>query len=216
MARSAPRPCGTCRRARNAAASSSSSSQVADELLLLAPVQEPPAGFESRVVEAMGLQESTPAAAWPAGCPALAGAEARPGPGHGGDHRGRADRRLPRRPPDCRALPREPDPGGRRYFQTEQLAEQNGDRGGVAFGYEGSPSWVLLTVDPAHRDAVTRGELLTRDGRTIPLPSIELDRNGSWGGAIPVNLYQVASIRLLGDSPEDILQASFPAGPEAD
>src|SRR5215211_2017593 len=32
-------------------------SEVADELLLMAPVHEPPAGFESRVVEAMGLRE---------------------------------------------------------------------------------------------------------------------------------------------------------------
>jgi anti-sigma factor RsiW len=31
-------------------------SQVADELVMLAPVQEPPAGFESRVVEAIGLR----------------------------------------------------------------------------------------------------------------------------------------------------------------
>jgi hypothetical protein len=29
---------------------------VADELVMLAPVQEPPAGFESRVVEAIGLR----------------------------------------------------------------------------------------------------------------------------------------------------------------
>jgi hypothetical protein len=53
---------------------------------------------------------------------------------------------------------------------------------------------------------------MTKDGRTIALPSLELDRNGSWGGAIPVNLYKVASIRLLGDSPGEILQASFPRG----
>ena len=32
---------------------------------------------------------------------------------------------------------------------------------------------------------------MTKDGRTIPLPSLELDRKGSWGGAIPVNLYKV-------------------------
>jgi hypothetical protein len=82
----------------------------------------------------------------------------------------------------------------------------------VAFGYDGSPSWVLLTVDPAHRDAVRTGELVTRDGRTIALPSLELDRHGSWGGAIPINLYKVASIRLLGDSPGEILQASFSQG----
>jgi hypothetical protein len=53
---------------------------------------------------------------------------------------------------------------------------------------------------------------VTRDGRTIALPSLELDRSGSWGGAIPVNLYKVASIRLLGDSPGEVLQASFRRG----
>ena len=55
--------CGECRRVVEQL------SQVADELLVLAPVQEPPAGFESRVVEAMGLPEPRPAAAQPAGCP---------------------------------------------------------------------------------------------------------------------------------------------------
>ena len=71
---------------------------------------------------------------------------------------------------------------------------------------------MLLTVDRRHRAEVTRGELLTKDGRTIALPSLELDRNGSWGGAIPVNLYKVAAIRLLGDSPAETLHASFPPG----
>jgi hypothetical protein len=101
---------------------------------------------------------------------------------------------------------------GGQYFQAEPLADETGARSGVAFGYEGSPPWLLLTVDPPHRDAVTTGELVTKDGRTIPLPSLELDRKGSWGGAIPVNLYEVASIRLLGEHPGEILQASFPQG----
>ena len=48
-------------------------------------------------------------------------------------------------------------------------------------------------------------------GRTIAL-RLALDRNGSWGGATPVELYKVASIRLLGDSPGEVLQASFPRG----
>jgi len=82
----------------------------------------------------------------------------------------------------------------------------------VAFGYEGSPSWVLVTVDPAHRDSVKSGQLVTKDGRKVPLPTLELDRNGSWGGAIPVSLYKVASLRLLGERPGEILQASFPQG----
>ena len=41
--------CGECRRVVEQL------SQVADELLVLAPTQEPPPGFESRVVKALGL-----------------------------------------------------------------------------------------------------------------------------------------------------------------
>jgi hypothetical protein len=103
------------------------------------------------------------------------------------------------------------------YFDAERLTDATGARAGVAFGYEGSPSWVLVTVDRAHRDQVASGELITKDGRTIRLRSLELDRNGSWGGAIPVKLYSVASLRLLGDDPGEVLVASFPRGvPEPD
>src|SRR5918999_4994490 len=35
-------------------------SEVADELLMLAPVQEPPAGFEARVVAALGFGRPPP------------------------------------------------------------------------------------------------------------------------------------------------------------
>jgi hypothetical protein len=184
-------------------------SLVADELLVLAPVEEPPAGFESRVVEAMGLQKPPRGrlARWlsprwlaprlgPAVATAAVTAAALIAVYHD-DHQ-TAER--------YRGIL---DQAGGQYFQAEQLADENGARGGVAFGYEGSPSWLLLTVNPAHRDAVKRAELVTRDGRTIPLRSFDLDRSGSWGGAIPVKLYKVASIRLLGERPGDILQASL-------
>jgi hypothetical protein len=199
--------CGECRRVVEQL------SQVADELLVLAPVQEPPPGFESRVVEAMGLQESPPrrrltrwlSPRWlaPRLGPALATAAVTAAAliaVYHDDHQ-TAER--------YRGIL---DQAGGQYFQAEPLADETGARSGVAFGYEGSPSWLLLTVDPPHRDAVTRGELVTEGGRTIPLPSLELDRKGTWGGAIPVNLYKVASISLLGEHPEEILQASFPEG----
>jgi Putative zinc-finger len=188
-------------------------SQVADELLVLAPVQEPPAGFESRVVEAMGMKKSRPhrrLARWfsprwlaPRLGPALATAAVTAAVLIGVYH---DDHKTAER---YRGIL---DQAGGQYFQAERLADETGARSGVAFGYQGSPSWILLTVDPAHRREVTKGELITKDGRTIALPSLELDRNGSWGGAIPVTLYKVASIRLLGDSPGEILQASFPRG----
>jgi hypothetical protein len=182
-------------------------SQVADELLLLAPVQEPPAGFESRVLEAMGLERRPRRRRWfspgwlaPRLGPALAAAAVTAAAliAVYQDDRQTADR--------YRAVL---DQANGQYFLAERLADGTGAQGGVAFGYEGSPAWLFLTVTPAHRDDVTRAEVLTKNGRTIPLRSFELDRRGSWGGAIPVELSNVDSIRLLGERPGEILQASL-------
>jgi putative zinc finger protein len=182
-------------------------SQVADELLLLAPVQEPPAGFESRVVEAMGLERRPRPRRWfspgwlaPRLGPALAAAAVTAAAliAVYQDDRQTADR--------YRAVL---DQANGQYFLAERLADGTGAGGGVAFGYEGSPAWLFVTVTPAHRDDITRAELLTKDGGTIPLRSFELDRSGSWGGAIPVELSEVSSIRLLGERPGEILQASL-------
>jgi hypothetical protein len=184
-------------------------SQVADELLVLAPVREPPAGFESRVVKAMGLERRprgrlarwlTPRWLAPRLGPALAAAAVTAAAliAVYQDDRQTADR--------YRAVL---DQANGQYFGAERLADETGTPGGVAFGYEGSPSWLFMTVSRANRDDVKRAELVTRDGRTIPLRSFELDPRGSWGGAIPVKLSTVASIRLLGERPGEILHASL-------
>ena len=196
--------CADCRRAVEQL------TQVADELLTVAPAQEPPAGFETRVARAIGLAERParrPRARrlrlrWlalrvgPALATAAVTAAAMVGV-YRDDHQ-TAER--------YRATLAE---ANGHSFQAETLTDGTGARSGVAFGYEGSPSWLLLTVDRSHRDAVTRGELRTKDGRTIPLRSLHLDAQGSWGGAIPVKLYEVASVRLLGEDPGAVLQASF-------
>jgi hypothetical protein len=188
-------------------------SQVADELLMLAPEAEPPVGFESRVVEALGLPEPPRrrrvrwlAPRWlaPRLGPALAAAAVTAVALIALYH----DDHL-----TAERYRETLDQANGQYFQAEPLLDENGANGGVAFGYQGSPSWVLVTVEPAYRDVVTSGELVTEGKRTIPLPSLELDRNeGSWGGMIPVNLYKVASIRLLGERPGEVLEASFPKG----
>ena len=67
---------------------------------------------------------------------------------------------------------------------------------------------MLVTVDPGHRDEVASAEIVTRDQRTIRLPGFELGSDGSWGGAIPVDLEDVAAIRLLGDQPGQVLHAA--------
>jgi Putative zinc-finger len=197
--------CAECRRAVGRL------TEVTDELLVIAPAEEPPAGFESRVVEAMGLQARPPlrrrrlTLRWLATRlgPALATAAVTAAAliaVYSDDHQTAERYRETLAQADGR------------YFQAEPLRDERGARGGVAFGYEGTPSWLLLTVDRSHRDGVTGAELVTRDGRTIPLRSLELDAAGSWGGAIPVNLYRVAGVRLHGDSPGDTLEAAFPRG----
>jgi hypothetical protein len=191
--------CEECRRAVDQL------SQVADDLLVVAPVEEPPAGFESRVVDAMGLRERPRrrlSLRWlaPRVGPALATAAVTAvvmvGIYHddsqtAAEYRGVLDQ------------------AGGQYFQAGRLDDETGARSGVAFGYEGSPPWLLVTVNPEHRADVKTAQLVTKDGRTIPLPSFGLDRRGSWGGAIPVKLYDVASVRLLGQQPGEVLQASL-------
>lgn len=198
--------CADCRRAVE------EMTEVADDLLMVAPVQEPSAGFESRVVAAMGLGEGSPRkrARWrsprwltlrlgPVVATAAVTVAAMVGVYHD-------DHVTANRYRDTLA-----EAHGR-YFQAEPLRDETGARAGVAFGYEGSPSWVLVTVDRGHRWPVRRAELKTRDGRTIPIRSLRLRPDGSWGGAIPVGLYRVQSIRLLGSGPGEYLGATFPQG----
>jgi hypothetical protein len=165
-------------------------SEVADELLMLAPVQEPPAGFESRVLDRIGarprrrarrlaLRLAAPVAAALATAAVLFAAFD-------------DDRDLANRYRDTLA-----EADGR-YFQAGRLEAPGGVDAGVVFGYQGRPSWVMVVVDPRHRDARYAGELVTRSGRRIALPGFRLDpATGSWGRAIPMQLYDVAAVRLV-------------------
>jgi hypothetical protein len=176
--------------------------QVADELLMLAPVQEPPAGFESRVIGALGFERPPAprrARRWlgrlaPAVAAAAVTATVLAGVYH--DDRVTAGR--------YRATLAQ---AGGKAFQASALRDGAGAAAGVCFGYQGKPSWMLVTVDAPHRDQVRSAEIVTRDHRTIPLRGFALRPDGSWGGAIPVDLRDVAAMRLLGDQPGEVLQA---------
>ena len=63
--------------------------------------------------------------------------------------------------------------------EFESYALRAGDTHvGTVFSYEGSPSWVHIDVDPAHRAGVTGAELVTDDGSQVPLRWFHLDPRG--------------------------------------
>jgi ribosomal protein S18 acetylase RimI-like enzyme len=178
-------------------------SEVADELLTLAPTQEPPVGFESRVLERLDLPARPRRARWrglalrvAAPLAAAAATAAVLVAVYHDDH-----------VTASRYLATLHEANGK-YFDARSLRDPAGVRAGIAFTYEGRPSWLLVTVDRSHRGAVASGEVITRGGRAIRLGGFRLRPDGTWGGGIPVSPHDVASIRLLGRRPGEVLQAA--------
>ena len=165
-------------------------SEVADELLMLAPVQEPPAGFESRVLERIAprpkrrARRFAPSIAAPVAA-ALATAVIMLAAFD--DDRDLADSYR-----ETLAV------ADGRYFQAGRLEGPGGVPAGFVFAYHGDPSWVMVVVDPGQREARYAGELVTTAGRRIPLPGFRLDpQTGSWGRVTPRGLRDVAAVRLV-------------------
>jgi len=136
-------------------------SDVADELLLLAPHREAPVGFESRVLNdllpapqpkrrhRLRLVLAPAAAAVTAAAIALAVVS-----------------------PDLRLASHYRhtlDQANGKEFESYALRNGSDAHVGTVFSYSGSPSWVLITVDPTQRAGLRSAELVMDDGRQIPL-----------------------------------------------
>lgn len=190
--------CAGCRRELE------SLSAVADELLELAPAQEPPAGFEVRVLGALPGSRGarrTFRRPFAFATVALAAAAVTAGfmlRGFEGD-RSLADH--------YRSVLAEAHGS---YFGATRLRDAAGAEGGTVFLYQGAPSWLVITVGQPYARSVVRAEIETRDGRRVPLAWFGLDE-GTWGGAVPVDLDAVSHVRLLDGDGRVLLAASPPA-----
>jgi hypothetical protein len=181
---------------------------VADELLMLAPEREPPAGFESRVLTRL---RPPPAAARPwwrlrrrpfaplaaaAAAAALAVAVVLQVTSD--------DRRLADHYRAALAA------GHGSSFEAARLRAPGEVPAGVVYAYRGRTSWIFVVVYGPHRTVPYTAELATRSGRRVTLPSLRLDRSSGTGGeAIPVDLADVVSVRLVGPKPGDVLEADL-------
>lgn len=200
--------CAECRRAVKEL------SELADELLLLAPEREPPMGFESRVLARL---RPSPTAArrvprWRRAlvvvAPAVAAAALAVGLVVGAT---RDDVRLAQH---YRATLAEAHGS---YFEAARLRAPGEVPAGIVYAYRGTPSWIFVYVDRAHRSTAYRVELAMTSGKRVPLPSFRLDpATGSAGEAIPVDIHGVAAVRLVGSTRGDVLDAPLPHAGGAD
>jgi hypothetical protein len=158
-------------------------SSVGDELLQLAPAHDPPAGFESRVLAVIL------AAALGGGSVLLATA---------------SDRRLAA---SYQAILSQ---GHGAYFLAAPL-QGTGGRVGTVFGYQGQPSWVMVTLQPPIQEQGRfQVQAVTRDGRYLSLGDAVLGgANGSWGGQLPVDLSAVHELRFVGPDGQRAFTATF-------
>jgi len=187
---------------------------LADELLLLAPMHEPPAEFESRVLQRLSAEapqhRRRPRSAARRALAArklrtalalVAVAASTAGVMIGAF---RDDHRDASRYRDSLAAV------GGDYFDTASLEEAGGGSAGNVLAYQGSPSWLMVKVKPAYRSEKYKCVLITRSGRRVPMRSFKLDAaNGTWSQAMPVDLSDVAEVRVFDGGHEEALRARF-------
>jgi len=189
-------------------------SSVVDDLLLLAPEHEPPAGFASRTLARMtppspqprrraarrAFRRTTVRRPWTARLAVAAAVAAALALGAGAVYQGTSgDRRLA---DSYRSVLAQ---GHGSFFAAAPLKSPAGALGSV-YGYQGQPSWLFATLNqpmaqPEHYDVL----LVTRDGRHLSLGRTVLGgTHRTWGAQIPVQLTQVSQLRfepVSGQSP---------------
>jgi hypothetical protein len=179
-------------------------SAVTDELLTLAPAQQPPPGFESRVLERLAPPRPSrrlrrvlaPVAAAAAAAALAAGVVF----GTTSDDRRLADQ--------YRATLAAAHGS---YFTAAGLRDAGRAPAGLVYGYRGTQSWIYVGLYANHRSERYRVELALTSGRRVPVPGLRLDpATASGGQAIPVDLRDVATVRVVGNQPGDVLVATLP------
>ena len=183
-------------------------STVVDDMLLLAPSQEPPPGFAARTLAHIApleaRQETRPAGRratrpvppgrrWLPRLAVAASIIAALAVGAGTVYQGTAsDRRLA---DSYRAVLAQ---GHGSFFTAAPLRGPTG-RAGTVFGYQGHPSWLWATVRlPNAASERFTVQLITRDGRHLPAGATVLGGpHDSWAAQIPVNLTSLAQLRFV-------------------
>lgn len=180
----------------------SSLTLIGDRMLTLVPGVEPPVGFEDRVLARMGL--TTPAQAprrrwWPMAL--VAASVAAVVFGFGGWMA--ADMTTDGTPVAAS--------GNHQVLRFAQLRNSSQRQVGQVFTYEGTPSWVWMSIAMTDPNVGTVWcELQKQDGTFIPIGDFQLSGGkGSWGAQLKVDPNSVVGARLTSDQGTVLALASF-------
>jgi hypothetical protein len=96
------------------------------------------------------------------------------------------------------------------YFLAAPLQGSQG-RVGTVFGYQGRPSWLMLTMEPSTRiDGRFQVQVVTRDGRYLPVGDAVIGgAERTWGTELPVDLSDVHELRFMGSDERIAFTATF-------
>lgn len=178
--------CPSCRRELDETA------VVMDDLLLLGPSREPPPGFETSVLGRLQPPHSRrlrrgrllQAAAVVVAAAVLGGAAMLWATAPQREVAASYERTL--------------SVANGEYFTAREVTTESRRVAGHLFAYEGSPSWILVTVKRAPSLSGYELQLVTNDGEARIIDECASSgRGGSCGGAIEVPLGDVLLVRLI-------------------
>jgi Putative zinc-finger len=194
-------------------------------LLGLLPSMEPPAGFETRVMDRLGLTAPAPSpasrAGWTSRIPLLGrkpAGRAAPGPAR---PPGRTRRALALAAVTLAVVaaglggwglrPGTPAPAGAPLSSATLLSASH-QAAGKVFLYEGSSRWLYMSVDMPSRNGTVICEVESGDGHITTVGSFRVtDGRGYWGSPVPATQGSLTGARLVGPGGTVLATASFPS-----
>jgi hypothetical protein len=196
-----------------------------EELLGLLPPREPPAGFETRVMERLGLSVPERQPAGRIGpISRFRRLFGKPSGNHaGGTWLGGQPRRLLAAAAVLVAviaaglggwgLRATTSPAAWSPLSSAALVSASDHTVGKLFYYDGNPQWVYMSVNMAGRNDTVICELESTDGHITTVGSFRLnDGAGSWATSDTVSHGELAGARLIATDGTVLATATLPAG----
>jgi len=192
-------------------------------LLGLLPSVEPPAGFEARVMDRLGLSAPAPSparqASWASRLALLGRKPARRAPAGQARLAGRTRRVLALAAVTLAIVaaglggwalrPGTSAPAGAPLSSATLLSASH-QAAGKIFLYEGSSRWLYMSVDMPGGDGTVTCEVESQDGHITTVGSFSLtDGHGYWGSPVPPVHGSLTGARLIGPGGTVLATASF-------